>query len=84
MERLIFQSLATNLGTTFKAPTNLGTPKVEDSQLIYLKAAFLDIAQSHMKQVSVHIIENLNLTKCFTSVFIVIMRAIESIILGDM
>ena len=32
VERLIFQLLATNLGTTFKAPTNLGTQKGEDSQ----------------------------------------------------
>ena len=30
-ERPIFWSLATNLGTTFKAPTNLGTQKGEDS-----------------------------------------------------
>ena len=32
VERPIFQSLATNLGTTFKAPKNLGTQKVEDPQ----------------------------------------------------
>ena len=31
-ERPIFRSLATNLGTTFEAPTNLGTQKGEDSQ----------------------------------------------------
>ena len=31
-ERPIFRSLATNLGTTFKAPRNLGTQKGEDSQ----------------------------------------------------
>ena len=31
-ERPFFRSLATNLGTTFKAPTNLGTQKDEDSQ----------------------------------------------------
>ena len=51
---------------------------------IYLKTTFLNIGQSHVKQASIHIIQKLNLTKCFTSVIIVIMRAIECIILGDM
>ena len=48
------------------------------------KDSFLEIGQSRVKQVSIHIIQDLNLTKCFTSVIIVIMRAIECIILGDM
>ena len=33
----------------------------------------MDIAQSHMKQVSVHIIQDFKLSKCFTFVIIVIM-----------
>ena len=61
-----------------------GAKVKSSSQLIYLKTVFLNIAQSHVKQVSVHITQDLNLTKCFTSVIIVIMRAIECIILGDM
>ena len=61
-----------------------GAKVKSSSQLIYLKTVFLNIAQSHVKQVSVHITQDLNLTKCFTSVIIVIMRAIISIILGDM
>ena len=51
---------------------------------IYLKTTFLNIGQSQVKQASIHITQKLNLTKCFTSVIIVIMRAIECIILGDM
>ena len=51
---------------------------------IYLKTTFLNIGQSHVKQASIHIIQKLNLTKCFTSVIIVIMRVIDSITLGDM
>ena len=50
---------------------------------IYLKTTFLNIGQSHVKQASIHIIQKLNLTKCFTSVIIVIIRPIECIILGE-
>ena len=51
---------------------------------IYLKTTFLNIGHSHVKQASIHIIQKLNLTKRFTSVIIVIMRAIKCIILGEM